>query len=263
MLTVVERDGRPAVAVIHDAQLAEEPELVHAAGAVALLARRTPSSRLAWTDSLRQLRESRARIAAAGEVERRALERDLHDGAQQQLTALLRQAGARRRAGPARFARAGQLAGLATDLEHTLEELRRLAHGIYPAPLADAGLVRRARGRRARAPAARSRSRGGGIGRYPPAIESAVYYCCLEARAERDASTPGPGAGIAIRLREAGAELRFEVRDDGPGFDPAAAHDGVGPAQHARPPGRASTAASRSPRRRAAGRRGRGTVPVA
>ena len=96
MLTVAERDGRPAVAVIHDAQLAEDPELVHAAGAVALLAQENAELELAWTDSLRQLRESRARIAAAGEVERRALERDLHDGAQQQLTARAGQAGARR-----------------------------------------------------------------------------------------------------------------------------------------------------------------------
>jgi signal transduction histidine kinase len=226
VLTVAERDGLPAVGVIHDAQLAEEPELVHAAAAVALLAHENAELELAWTDSLRQLRESRARIATAGEDERRALERDLHDGAQQQLTALL-----------VRLTLVGELVArdspaqveldrIATDLEYTLEELRRLAHGIYPAPLADAGLLRALDVIARRSGGAISVT-GEGIGRYSPALESAVYFCCLEA-VQNASKHGGPGVAITILLRQTDAELRFEVRDDGPGFDLAAAHDGVG-----------------------------------
>jgi signal transduction histidine kinase len=226
VLTVAERDGRPAAGVIHDAQLAEEPELVHAAGAVALLARENAELELAWTDSVRQLRESRARIATAGEVERRALERDLHDGAQQQLTALLVRMTLVGELVPRDSPAQVQLARLANDLEQTLEELRRLAHGIYPAPLADAGLVRALEVIARRSGGAISVT-GGGIGRFSPALESAVYFCCLEA-VQNASKHVGPGVGITILLRQIGTELRFEVRDDGPGFDVAEAYDGVG-----------------------------------
>jgi hypothetical protein len=73
VLTSIERDGRPAVAIVHDLELAADPELIHAAGAVALLAEENAQLEAAWNDSLRELRDSRARIAAAGEIERRAL----------------------------------------------------------------------------------------------------------------------------------------------------------------------------------------------
>jgi signal transduction histidine kinase len=226
VLTPVQRDGRPAAAIIHDAQLAEEPELVHAAGAVALLAQENAELELAWTDSVRQLRESRARIAAAGEVERRALERDLHDGAQQQLTAVLLKLALVGELLPAGSVAHTRLAGLECEIEQTLQELRRLAHGIYPVPLAEAGIVGALKAVATRSGGAIDVA-GDGIGRHPPEVESAVYYCCLEA-VQNATKHAGPGAGVAIRLHESGTELRFEVRDDGPGFDPAAAHNGVG-----------------------------------
>jgi signal transduction histidine kinase len=226
VLSPVERDGRPAAAIVHDAQLAEEPELVHAAGAVALLAQENAELELARTQSLRQLRDSRARTAAAGEVERRALERDLHDGAQQQITALLVKLTMIGETLPAGSAAQTQLAGLQTELDATLQELRRLAHGIYPVPLAETGIAGALR-------AVANRSGGGvevvdeGIGRYAPELESAVYYCCLEAL-QNATKHAGPGASVMIRLSETGPVLRFVVRDDGPGFDPAAPTDGVG-----------------------------------
>ena len=226
VLAVVERDGRPAVAIVHDAQLADDPELVHAAGAVALLAREHAELELAWTESLRQLRDSRARIAAAGDAERRALERDLHDGVQQRLTAVLMRLGLVSELLPQGSAAQLQLADLGSDLEETLHELRRLAHGISPAPLAELGIVGALR-----VVATRSGGTidiaGDGLGRYPPEVESAVYYCCLEAL-QNATKHAGPAAAVAIRLSEAGADLCFEVRDDGVGFDPAAAHGGVG-----------------------------------
>jgi hypothetical protein len=75
-LTVVERDGRPAVAVVHDAQLGDDPELVQAAGAAALLAHANAELEAAWSEAVRELQRSRARLAAAGVAERQKLERD-------------------------------------------------------------------------------------------------------------------------------------------------------------------------------------------
>ena len=140
VLTEVEHEGRAPVAVIHDPQLAEDPELVQAAGAVALLAKENAELETAWNDSLRQLRESRARIAVIGDTERRELERDLHDGAQQQLTALL------------------------MKLSLTRETLERRLGGAGPAPRARV----RARGRAGGTAPARARDLPGTAGRKRP-----------------------------------------------------------------------------------------------
>jgi signal transduction histidine kinase len=225
-VTEIRLDGAPAVAVAHDEQLDDEPELVHAAGAVALLARENAELEVAWGESQRVLQESRARIATARDLERRALERDLHDGVQQQLTAVILRLAITRegldRAAPAY----GQIEALELDLEEALAELRRLAHGIYPVPLAELGLIGAltAAAARASTPAA---IHAEGVGRFPNAIEAAVYFCCLEAM-QNATKHAGPDARVAIRVQTAGGELRFEVRDEGRGFDPAADHDGVG-----------------------------------
>jgi hypothetical protein len=81
-LTEVEREGRPAAAIVHDEQLTEDPELLQAAGAVALLALENAELDAAWKESLDELADSRARLVRVGARERRKLERDLHDGAQ-------------------------------------------------------------------------------------------------------------------------------------------------------------------------------------
>jgi signal transduction histidine kinase len=226
VLTEVERDGWAAVAIVHDVQLAEEPELLRAAGAIALLAQENAQLEAAWNSSLSDLDESRRRLVAASEGERRKLERDLHDGAQQRLIALrIRLALASEQA--AADADVGaQLAELEGDLDEAIAELRDLAHGIFPSVLADRGLVPalRAIGRLGPRPVAVTGRR---IGRYEPEVESAVYYCCLEA-VQNATKHAGPAARIAARLTAEGGELRLEVRDDGPGFDVAAVHTGVG-----------------------------------
>ena len=226
MLTEVERDGQAAAAIVHDAQLAEEPELLRAAGAVALLAQENAQLEAAWNDSLRDLQDSRRRIVAASEGERRRLERDLHDGAQQRLVSLrigLAIASEQAAADPVTSARLGEFE---RDVDGAIEELRELAHGIFPSVLADRGLV----------PALRAIGRSGPrhvevtgrrIGRYPPEIESAVYYCCLEAL-QNATKHAGPAAHIAAHLTVKNGELRLEVSDDGPGFDVTAIHDGDG-----------------------------------
>jgi signal transduction histidine kinase len=226
VLTEVEHEGRAPVAVIHDSQLAEDPELIQAAGAVAMLAKENAELETGWNDSLRQLRQSRARIAVIGDTERRELERDLHDGAQQQLTALLMKLSLTRETLGVDSAAQDQLRELEAELEDALEELRRLAHGIYPAPLAESGLVRALE-----VVAMRSGGRvvvsGDGVGRYPPEVEGAVYFCCLEA-VHNATKHAGPDAQVSISLRVSDSELRFDVRDDGDGFDPVALTDGVG-----------------------------------
>ena len=141
VLTEVQRDGRVAAAIVHDAQLAEEPELLQAAGAIVLLVQENAELDAAWKRSLAELRDSRSRIVAASERERRKLERDLHDGAQQRLVALrIRLAIASEQAVDDPVARS-TLAELEGELDESIEELRDLAHGIFPSLLADRGLL--------------------------------------------------------------------------------------------------------------------------
>jgi signal transduction histidine kinase len=224
-LTEIGLDGSPAAAIVHDAQLADDPELLQAAGATALLARENAELQAGWTASLRELRTSRARLAAASARERRGLERDLHDGAQQALVAL----GVKLALAADQVADPGlhrQLSELGDELDSAIDELRDLAHGIYPSLLSDLGLVYSLKS------VAQHSGRsvevtGDGVERYSAEIESALYYCCREAlqNAIRHA---GPGAHIAIHLRDSGDGLSFEVRDDGDGFDAGARRTGDG-----------------------------------
>jgi signal transduction histidine kinase len=226
LLTEVERDGSAAAAIAHDAQRAEEPELLRAAGAVALLAQENAQLEAAWNNSLRDLRASRRRLVAAGESERRRLERDLHDGVQQRLVSLrIRLAIACEQVGTGSDM-SRTLGEIGQDLDEAIEELRGLAHGIFPAVLADRGLVPalRAVGRQAPRPIEVTGRR---IGRYSPEIESAVYYCCLEAL-QNAIKHAGPSARIAACLTAGNGTLRLEVSDDGPGFDVSAVQSGDG-----------------------------------
>ncbi|MEP6954025.1 MAG: histidine kinase [Solirubrobacteraceae bacterium] len=225
-LTEVVRDGHGAAAIVHDAQLAEEPELLQAAGAIVLLVQENAELDAGWKASLGDLRDSGRRIVAAAETERRKLERDLHDGAQQRLVSLrinLAIASEHAAADPVTHARLGELEG---ELDVAIEELRDLARGIFPSLLADRGLLPALRAAALRGPRPIEVT-GRRIGRYPPEIESAVYYCCLEAL-QNATKHAGPSAHIAARLVADDGELRLDVRDDGPGFDVAAVHGGAG-----------------------------------
>jgi signal transduction histidine kinase len=173
-----------------------------------------------------ELRRSRARIVASADAERRRVERDLHDGAQQHLVAL---------AVNLRLTRdlvtedtetaAAMLDQLADEVKATIQELRDLAHGIYPPLLADSGLAEalRAAGRRSPLPVTVNAA---GIGRYGLDMETAVYFCCLEAL--QNAAKHAAGASVEVRLWEESGGLLFSVADDGPGFDTALARSGHG-----------------------------------
>jgi signal transduction histidine kinase len=163
-----------------------------------------------------ELRASRARIVAASDHSRRQIERNLHDGAQQHLVALAVKLGLARQlvdSDPATVA--SLLEELRTDAQTTLTELRELAHGIYPPLLMDRGLSEAlvAAANRSVLPATVEAD----VGRYPPDIEAAIYFCCLEAL-QNAGKHAGEGATIAISVAERDHVLRFEVADTGAGF---------------------------------------------
>ncbi|CAN5718239.1 hypothetical protein BH20ACT1_BH20ACT1_05170 [soil metagenome] len=175
---------------------------------------------------LEELRASRQRLVSAQDEERRRLERDLHDGAQQHLVALrvhLGLAGAAIDAGPEELRAAlDKLQHLATE---ALQNLRDLAHGIYPPLLADEGLVVALRVHTRSAPLP-VEVWGDALPRYAREAEMAVYFCCLEA--VQNASKYSAASGIDIRLTDGDGALRFSIEDDGRGFDPAALTMGAG-----------------------------------
>ncbi|HVE45927.1 MAG TPA: histidine kinase [Acidimicrobiales bacterium] len=173
-------------------------------------------------DELRQaneeLKRSRARIVAAGDAERRKLERNLHDGAQQHLVALAVKIRLARDAVEDDPAEAvAMLDVLKGDVQEAVAELRALAHGIFP-PLLMAGGLPEA------LPAAAGRASlpttvvADGVGRYAPEVETAVYFCCLEAL-QNAGKHAGDGATAQVRVWEEAGALHFEVADDGAGFE--------------------------------------------
>jgi signal transduction histidine kinase len=172
------------------------------------------------------LRESRARVVAAADEERRRIERDLHDGAQQHLLGLAVNLKVARELGASDPARAQAiLAELSNAVHAALEELRDLAHGIYPPLLAERGVADAVRGAVARSGVS------GGVqadtrGRYPAEVEATVYFCCVEAI--QNVAKHASQAHVAVRLWAENGALLFEVSDDGPGFDAAAVREGTG-----------------------------------
>ena len=166
---------------------------------------------------IEELKASRQRLVAAQDGERRKIERNIHDGAQQQLVALavkLKLLGQLTERDPTKAAEmAQQLQGEATD---ALDNLRDLARGIYPPLLADKGLVAalESQVRKAVVPVT---VRADGIGRFGQDTEAAVYFCCLEAL--QNIAKYANATAASITLGNGGGTLTFEVTDDGSGFD--------------------------------------------
>jgi signal transduction histidine kinase len=223
-LTEVSREGQKAVAVLHDEQLREGPELVQAAGAAALLARENARLEGDLREVIADLRGSRARLVAASDAERRRLERDLHDGAQQQFIAFRMKLGMIRDDAVESLFRL-RLGELDSDLERALDALRALALGIYPAVLADEGLGAALGeiGDRADIPVTVAAT----VGRFPLEVESAMYYCALEAL-QNAGKHAGPGAATVILVDVVDGALQLTVRDRGWGFDTAMTPPGEG-----------------------------------
>ena len=212
-----ELDGVPVAAMDVDEALTEDPELVAAAASATRLATENG-------DLETELLNYRIRAAEAGEAERRRIQRDLHDSAQQRLVALRIHLGL---AGEKLAGTEGGalIARLGLEVDEAIAEIRTIAQGA-PDALTARGL----------GPALRAASEwtaipvrivDEGVRRHAPAVEAAVYFCCLEAL-QNAAKHGGPGVRATVVLAEAAHELRFVVQDDGRGFEPAVARRGDG-----------------------------------
>ena len=225
VLEVADRHGVAAV-IVCDEDLQLQPELTDAAASLVAMTLHNQRLEAGAAVSLRELEASRARLATSAERERRRIERDLHDGAQQRLVALrieLELAEELLEHDP--VAGKLRLKGLERDVDDALEELRALAHGVYPPVLADRGLAEALRAVAARSPV-RVEIEAHAIGRYAPELESAVYYAVLEALQNALKHAKGVRR-ILVRLDGAApGELRLSVRDDGAGIQQGAALGG-------------------------------------
>ena len=205
---------------------ATEQKLVRDLAAQAGLVMRNAGLTEELMDSIAQLRTSRQRLVTAQDEERRKLERNLHDGAQQQLVALTVKLGllerlVERDPDQARTT-AAQLQQDATD---ALEELRDLARGIYPPLLADQGLVAALQSQARKSPVPVT-VQGDGIGRYAREAEAAVYFSCLEAL--QNVAKYASASQVTVSLADGDGTLRFDVTDDGVGFDTRSSSYGTG-----------------------------------
>ena len=173
-----------------------------------------------------ELKALQRRIVAAQDQERRRLERNIHDGAQQQLVALAVKARLARSLVDRDAPKAGvMLEQIGAETQDALENLRDLARGIYPPLLADKGLVAalEAQARKAAVPVSISPD---GVGRYPQEVEAAVYFSALEAL--QNVAKYADASRVSIALEQRDEYLAFEVRDDGRGFDPDETGHGTG-----------------------------------
>jgi signal transduction histidine kinase len=175
---------------------------------------------------LDEIRASRLRLVAAQDAERRRIERNIHDGAQQQLVALaIKLSITESMIGTDTEGERELLAELREDAASAVEELRDLARGIYPPLLASEGLVTALQAQARKAPVPTSVT-ADGVGRYPQDLEAAVYFCVLEAL--QNVAKYAGATWAEIRLAVSGHDLKFEVTDDGAGFDPESRGYGTG-----------------------------------
>lgn len=174
-----------------------------------------------------ELRSSRRRLVELGDAERRRLERDLHDGAQQQVVALklkiaLGEHIARKAGDEDAALRMGHLTA---EVQETLEEIRRVARGIYPQLVESESVVTAIRTRALGSPIPVDVS-AANVGTYPPDVQAAIYFAAVEAIT--NASAYARPSHIDVGITDTGAEIVVTVTDDGSGFDPPSTGEGVG-----------------------------------
>jgi signal transduction histidine kinase len=175
---------------------------------------------------IEDLKASRVRLVQAQDEERRKIERNIHDGAQQQLVALNVKLGLTRTIAPKDPAKAEELlAQLQEETNQALADLRDLARGIYPPLLADQGLVAALESQARKAPIPVS-VESNGVSRYPQDIEAAVYFCTLEAL--QNVAKYADATRATVTLAGTDGALSFSVIDDGVGFDTSTTSYGTG-----------------------------------
>jgi signal transduction histidine kinase len=219
--------GGARIAIVHDQSLCEDLALVRTAGSYALAALGNEHRSDQLRSSRLALARSRARAIAAEDRERRKIERDLHDGAQQRLVAVRMKLGLaageldeRDPAGAAVIRTLGQ------DIDATIDDVRAFASAVYPPLLAQTGLLQALRSI-SRVAALPTTVRADRLDRYAPEIETTVYFCCSESL--QNAAKHARGATcVTISVWEARRRLHFEIGDDGAGFDAATTPPGAG-----------------------------------
>jgi signal transduction histidine kinase len=220
----IERDGRELGVLVYDASLDEDPELVGAVAATAALALDDARLQAESDDRLAELRASRERLVAAGDAERRRLERNLHDGAQQRLVSVALQLRMIQRHIRTDPDLAERLAASASDeLSQSLEELRELARGIHPAVL-NHGLKAALESLAARAPVVTTVSFAGPE-RLPEPVQLAAYFVACEALANVAKYAHATTASVRVTRRNGKAVI--EIADDGVGGADEAAGTGL------------------------------------
>jgi signal transduction histidine kinase len=214
-VTILERRGEKVAALVHDAALREDPALLDAVSSAAGLALDNERLLAELRAQLAETRDSRARIVDAADTERRRLERNLHDGAQQRLVTLalhLRMAQESLHDAPATAG--AMLDGVGDDLKHALQELRELARGLHPAILTERGLAPALQSIATRAPF-KVEIDGVPHDRLPAVIEAAIYYVVAETLT--NAAKHAGASEAQVELSTTGDNVTVEIRDNGGG----------------------------------------------
>ena len=223
-LTEVSVNGQRIAAIDTDASLAQDPALLQAAASYALMVLENGRLVRRLTSSIGELSASRARIVAVTDQARRRIERDVHDGAQQRLVALrIKLALESERLEQEAPQTAAELELLGAEVDETIDEVRAIAHGIYPSLLSDRGLVEALRAA-ARSTPLSCTVEADGIGRHSQEIESAVYFACVGAvgqrrpRGDPDRDQALGGREPALRGARRRPGRRHLPIPDGPGW---------------------------------------------
>jgi signal transduction histidine kinase len=217
--------GSDEAVLVYDEGLALEPQLVKLTAAAASMALEHARLQAEVQAQLEQVRASRARIVEAGDAERRRLERDLHDGAQQRLVTLSLALGmARDRAAEADPELGSLIESASKEAREALTELRELARGIHPAVLTEAGLTGAIQALAERSPVATTIT-AVPEGRFPAAIEATAYFVVSEALA--NVAKHARAGGAQVTIRKLAGRLLVEVSDDGTGGARAAGGSGL------------------------------------
>jgi signal transduction histidine kinase len=215
-VTVLDHDGRPLAALVHDPSLLDEPRIVQTVGAAARLALENAQLQAETRAQLAQVKESRVRIVTAADEERRRIERDLHDGAQQRLAALaLQLRTAQRRLGSSQADPVvdALLESAVAELQAANEELRELVRGVYPAILTEDGLAAAVEALALRNPFPISLDVL--EGRFPAQVEATAYFVTCEGLANVAKHAQASNASVSISRRN--GLLSVEIADDGVG----------------------------------------------
>ncbi len=226
-VTWIERDHHRSAAVVYDGDLGDGDGYMQAAAEAALRSLERPRLEADLLATTSDLAASRVRLMDSAAAERRRLERDLHDGVQQQLVGVRLRLEVAAGAVKEDPARAELLLGaIGKQMDDVLGEVRSFARGIYPPLLSQRGLIDalHAAARTSPVPVA---FHARGVGRYAQDLEVAVYFCCLEAL-QNIAKHAGPEARARLIIRQQGQRVDFEVRDHGVGFGPGASDAGSG-----------------------------------